>query len=118
MPIGDITDYNDELIDVNNNFDPKTGVFTLTKDSENGVYKFEVSGIKSVDRGQKGEIHLFKNNDLFQKIYEGDDSNSLMMNGDFTLHLQKGDEVKLRNHKEDSIWVGIYFPFTFTGYKI
>ena len=68
--------------------------------------------------GKQGKIRVYKNQDLVQDIYEDDDENRLMMNSVVTLHLQKGDEVKLWNGYDKPIEVHSYLPLTFTGYKI
>ena len=115
--MGDITNFT-ELIDVNNNFDPVTGKFTIKYDDEEGVYVFHVSGHKSKGWEKKGMIKAFKNQQKVQEINEEDRDNTLGMNTVFTLHLQKGDEVKLGNMYDNSTHVASYAPLTFTGYKI
>ena len=117
MPEGDITEFN-ELVDVGDNFDPKTGRFTIKDEQQNGNYIFQISGFKSGRRGKEGVIEVLKNNDSIQHIFEEDEQNSLMLNSVFTLHLQKGDKVRLHNNNDESIYVNSYNPFTFTGYKI
>ena len=78
-----------------------------------------VSAYKWGTYGKRGLITVYKNQDVVQRIYESDGGNFLMMNSVFTLHLQKGDEVKLDNRYDESIYVDSdYYPFTFTGYKI
>jgi len=117
LPWGDITGYT-ELVDVGNNFDPKTGRLTIKDEQQNGAYIFRVSGFKNGSRGQEAVIEVLKNNDFIQQIFEEDEKHSLMVNSVFTLHLQKGDEVKLRHNNDESIYVNSYNPFTFTGHKI
>merc|ERR1712012_1480469 len=114
LPKGDITDFT-ELIDIGNIFDPQTGRLTI---KDEGMYSLIVSGFKNRNHGNIGLIYVYKNHDLVQRIYEGDKENFLMMNVVFTLHLQKGDEVKLYNYYDESIYVNSDYPFTFTGYKI
>ena len=116
LPKGWITDFT-ELIDVNNNFNPVTGAFTLNEDDEEGVYIFAVSAYKIPVDGNKGLIAFYKNNKYVRQIFEADTENALTMNIVFALHLQKGDEVRLENFNARSIYSGSH-PFTFTGYKI
>ena len=117
LPRGDITNFA-ELIDVGNNFDPMTGVFTIKEDKEEGVYKFQISAFKNGRDKSEGWINAFKNLDFVLSIYDWDNNNSLMMNSVFTLHLQKGDYVKLQNIFGNTIEVNRGTPLTFTGYKI
>ena len=122
MPQGWITDFYED-IDVNNNFDPVTGVFTLKEDYEEGVYIFEVGAYKSGKHGKEGLIRVYKNynstaNYLVHEIHEGDADNYSTMNSVLTLDLEKGDEVKLRNYDNHTIYVNTYHPLIFTGYKI
>ena len=114
---GDITDFT-ELTDVNNNFNPRTGVFTINKNSEKGYYKFYVTGRKSGQNKKEGKIYVYKNKDLVQQIYDSDADNWSMLNSIFTVHLKKGDEVKLQNQQSDSIYYGKDVSFTFSGNKI
>merc|ERR1712012_1455820 len=114
LPRGDITGFT-ELIDVGDIFDPQTGRLTI---KDEGKYTLIVSANKNGYFGKQGEIFVYKNQDLVQQIYEGDEENYSMMNVVVTLHLQKGDEVKLYNIYDESIYVNSYVPFTFTGYKI
>jgi len=116
LPVGDITNFT-EIIDVGNNFDPMTGVFAINEDKEEGVYKFQISVFKDGRGKSEGLIIVLKNQDWAYSIYDWDNTNSYMMNSVFTLHLQKGDNVELRNGNSDSIAV-IDTPLTFTGYKI
>ena len=118
LPTGDITDY-DELIDVGNNFNPSTGVFTVgNKEEHEGTYVFLFSGRKSDAKGKEGLIKFYKNGDYVQSNVESDASNSLQMNSIVPFNLKKGDEIKLKNDYDDSIYVTSNEPFTFTGYKI
>merc|ERR1719245_897713 len=114
---GDITDFT-ELVDVGDFFNPTTGRLSINEDSLEGKYLFYVSAFKSGIRGKVGMIEVYKNQEVVHRIYESDGGNYLMMNSVFTLHLQKGDEVRLYNVYEGSIDVDGGFPFTFTGYKI
>merc|ERR1712203_134744 len=114
LPKGDITDFT-ELVDVGGIFNPTTG--RLTTNGE-GDFLLHVSAYKSGNYGNRGEIMVFKNEYVVQEIRENDEENSSMMNAVFTLHLQKGDEVKLNNRVDESIHVHSYNPLTFTGYKI
>jgi len=112
---GDITGY-DELIDVGNNFNPSTGVFTV---EDEGTYVFLYSGRKNGDNGQEGRIYVYKNgNTVIQYDSEQDASHYLQMNSITASNLKKGDEIKLWNYFDDSIYVSSSRPFTFTGYKI
>ena len=86
--------------------------------SQEGFYVIYVSAYKHKSCGTQGDIQVYKNGGLVQSIYESDAENYHMMNAVFTLHLQKGDEVKLYNYYDDSIYVRGDYPFTFTGYKI
>ena len=63
-------------------------------------------------------IKAFKNQQKVQEINEEDRDNTLVMNTVFTLHLQKGDEVKLNNGNLGAIYVYKGDPFTFIGYKM
>merc|ERR1711997_1347551 len=101
LPKGDITDFT-ELVDYGEIFNPTTGRLTS---NEEGVFSLHVSAYKSGNQGKGGVIRVYKNQDLVQQIYENDEENGLMMNVVFTLHLQKGDEVKLYNAIDESIWV-------------
>ena len=94
-----------------------TGVFAINEDKEEGVYKFQISVFKDGRGKSEGLIIVLKNQDWAYSIYDWDNTNSYMMNSVFTLHLQKGDNVELRNGNSDSIAV-IDTPLTFTGYKI
>jgi len=114
---GDITDFT-ELVDMGEIFNPTTGRLSINEDSLEGIYVLYVSAYKNANDGNKGYIKVYKNKDWVQGIYESDRGNYLMMNAVFTLHLQKGDEVKLYNQYDESIYVNSNFPFTFTGYKI
>jgi len=113
MPSGDITNFT-ELVDIGNIFDPQTGRLTI---KDEGKYTLHISAFKYGSYGKRGEIRIYKNQDVVQTIYETDEENYLMMNVVFTLHLQKGDEVKLVNEFDESIFVQSDYPFTFTGYK-
>jgi len=118
LPVGDITDYN-ELIDVDDNFNPSTGVFTVgNKEEDEGTYVFHLSGYKEGEYGKNGDIKVYINGfDNYQYTYESDTSHSLQMNDIMSFNLKKGDEIKLHNDVDNSIWVSFYRPFTFTGYK-
>jgi len=115
---GDITGY-DELIDVGNNFNPSTGVFTVgNKEEDEGTYVFLFSGRKDAS-GKEGYIKVYKNGIQVQYNYESDASHVLQMNDIMSFNLEKGDRIKLHNSWSDSIYVqSDYHPFTFTGYKI
>ena len=114
---GDITDFT-ELTDVNNNFNPRTGVFTINKNSEKGYYKFYVTGRKSGQNKKEGKIYVYKNKDKVQEIYDSDPDNWSMLSSIFTIHLKKGDEVKLQNQQSDSVYYNKDVSFTFSGNKI
>ena len=114
LPKGDITDFT-ELVDYGEIFNPTTGRLTT---NEEGDFLLHVSAFKSKDYGKGGMIDVYKNQDLVHRILENDVENGLMINAVFTLHLQKGDEVKLYNNFDESIYVSSHDPFTFTGYKI
>ena len=114
MPVGYITGYS-ELIDVGNNFDPQSGIFTLNMEEEEGIFVFQYQGYKS--RTMKGWIQVYKNGEAVQQTLEKDDDNS-MLTGIVTLDLHVGDQVVLVNYNNDSIVVTRSDPFTFTGYKI
>ena len=115
---GDITGY-DELIDVGNNFNPSTGVFTVgNKEEDEGTYVFQFSGYKSGEHGKKGRILVYKNGNFVQDIDETDTSHWLRMNDIMSFNLEKGDEIKLWNYVDDSIYIDSHYPFTFTGYKV
>ena len=118
MPYGDITGY-DELIDVGDNFNPSTGVFTVgDKEEDEGTYIFLFSGYKNGSEGKYGEIDVYKNGNLVQWNQESDVSHDLQTNCIMSFNLKKGDEIKLYNVYDDSIVVSSYHPFTFTGYKV
>jgi len=117
LSVGDITNFT-ELVDVGDIFNPTTGRLSINEDSLEGMYGFYVSAYKSGNYGKTGMIWVYKNQIRVQCIYENDKGNGLMMNSVFTLHLQKGDEVKLLNYYHTSIEVIDDNPFTFTGYKI
>merc|ERR1719367_863008 len=76
MPVGHITGFT-ELVDIGSNFDPQTGRLTI---KDEGMYTLIVSALKHKENPENG-------------------SN---MNGVVTLHLQKGDEVKLYNDYDES----------------
>ena len=138
MPHGDITDY-DELIDVGDNFNPSTGVFTVGKKQEDeGTYVFLLSGRKNgagKNRDGKrrrivGDIRVKKaltencgNKcgklfDTVQNIFEKDTSNTIQLSSMVSVNLKQGDQIKLYNSKDDSIYIGPGTPFTLTGYKV
>jgi len=122
LPKGDIKGYN-ELIDVGNNFNPSTGVFTVgNKEEDEGTYVFLFSGYKSrsngLYNGKEGFIKVYKNGNRVQDNYETDTSHSLQMNSIVSVNLKKGDEIKLYNYYDDSVVVRSGHPFTFTGYKV
>ena len=118
MPEGDIKGYN-ELIDVGNNFNPSTGVFTVgNKEEDEGTYVFHFSGLKSGTYGKDGYIKVYKNGIFVQQNYEEDTSHDLQMNHIMSFNLKKGDEIKLYNRYDYAIFVTSQNPFTFTGYKI
>ena len=117
LPYGDITGFT-EFIDIGNNFDPHTGRLTIKDIQQSGLYTFHISAWKMYMHGKEGEIKVYKNEEDVQHIYENDAEHSLMMNSVFTLRLFKGDEVKLGNVYDESIYVSSLIPFTFTGYKI
>ena len=118
MPVGDITGY-EELIDVGNNFNPSTGVFTVgNKEEDEGTYVFFFSGRKSGTYGKIGHIMVYKNGNAVQYNWESDASHDLQMNDIMSFNLKKGDEIKLNNYYADSIYVSGLYPFTFTGYKL
>jgi len=125
-----------ESIDVNNNFDPTTGVFTVSNDGDAGVYVFQVSGRKEGTHPRCGPmdpgcdpndpfvpgpmvaINVEKNNDFMLQIQETKTDRRTMINSLFTLSLKKGDKVRLWNVKHQSVQHGRGSPFTFTGHKI
>ena len=118
LPVGDIKGYN-ELIDVGNNFNPSTGVFKVgNKEEDVGTYVFFYSGRKSGYEGQYGDIFVKKNGQTVQSNYEDLANYHLQMNGILSFNLKKGDEIKLHNRHDNSIFVPWSKPFTFTGYKI
>ena len=111
-------------MDVSNNFDPGTGVFSLNEDDEEGVYTFYFNGHKA-RYDKPGQIRVkHKSYDGRQYSHYVDWTNSdfeindVTHRGVVTHYLRKGDEVKLSNMKSNSIWVTHENPFTFTGYKI
>jgi len=76
-------------------------------------------GHKDGYHGKEGYIDVYKNGNWVQRNYETDASHSLRMNDIMSFILKKGDEIKLVNNKDDSIYVDSdYRPFTFTGYKV
>ena len=117
LPRGDITNFT-ELIDVNNNFDPVTGIFSVKEDGEEGVYTFDVTCRKYGNNETKAWIEIFKNQDVQNIFAEEDVEHYGIMSFVFTLHLQKGDEVTLNNKLADSVYVGGFHPFAFNGNKI
>jgi len=117
LSVGDITNFT-ELVDVGDIFNPTTGRLKINEDSLEGKYVFYVSARKGKNYEKKGMITVYRNQEDVLEIYESDEGNDLMFNVVFTLHLQKGDEVKLYNHYDESIYVNSVIPFTFTGYKI
>jgi len=114
LPYGNITDFT-EIVDVGDIFNPTTGRLSI---KDKGYYVLHVSAYKSGPYSKIGEIGVHKNDHWVQSVYEGDVTNDLMLDGVFILYLQKGDEVKLYNGYDDSIWNKSYNPLTFTGYKI
>ena len=118
MPRGDIKGY-DELIDVGNNFNPSTGVFTVgNKEEEEGTYVFLFSGRKDSFYGKAGDIDVYKNGNWVQSNYESDVSHDLEMNSMVSFNLKRGDEIWLNNGRYYSIEVGSTKPLTFIGYKL
>ena len=118
MAAGDITDY-DELIDVANNFNPSTGVFTVgNQEEDKGTYVFLFSGHKSRYYGKKGSIQFHKNGVCVQATSETDDSHDLHIDNIMSINLDKGDQIKLYNYYDASIYVNYEYPFTFTGFKV
>jgi len=126
LSVGDITNFT-ELVDVGDIFNPTTGRLTINEDSLEGKYEFQVNAYKVGEFhspiygkivGKEGEIIVYKNQKCVQVIFEQDEGHFLMMNAVFTLHLQKGDEVKLENKSLKSIFVDRVAPLTFTGHKI
>jgi len=128
LSVGDITNFT-ELVDVGDIFNPTTGRLSINEDSLEGKYEFQVNAHKVGDIehyqhindkivGKEGGIIIYKNQKCVQVIYEQDEGHALMMNAVFTLHLQKGDEVKLENKFLKSIFVDRVAPLTFTGHKI
>jgi len=127
LSVGDITNFT-ELVDVGDIFNPTTGRLSINEDSLEGMYEFQVNAFKLGDIepypnfegivGKEGGIIVYKNQKCVQVIYEQDEGHALMMNAVFTLHLQKGDEVKLENKFLKSIFVDRVAPLTFTGHKI
>ena len=115
LPEGDVTDWT-ELIDVVNNFDPVAGIFTVDKDEDAGIYMFLVSGYKDGD--DKVWAEIYKNDEYGLVIREESSGPETMLSGLVTLHLEKGDKVKLYNKNAGSIYVGFNEPLTLTGYKI
>ena len=106
------------MIDIGNIFDQKTGRLTIKDDDQEGKYTLHVSVHKMSDYKNKGDIMVYKNEVRVQRINEYDAENGLQMNTVFTLHLQKGDEVRLVNHVDKSICSYNDNPLTFIGYKI
>ena len=66
-----ITDYT-ELVDVGNNFDPKTGVFKINDKDQEGYYVFHINGYRDNKKGKNGSIMVYKNSNWIQGISEGD----------------------------------------------
>jgi len=118
LPSGDIKGY-DELIDVGNNFNPSTGVFTVgSKPEDEGTYVFLFSGYKDETNGKEGDISVYKNGNYVQVYQETDASHRLQMNDIMSFNLKKEDQIKLYNYIDDSIHVQSTIPFAFTGYKM
>ena len=119
MPSGDITGFN-ELVDVGDIFNPTTGRLSINDEQQEGKYVLHINAYKSRNNRNRGKIWVYKNQSLVQLIVEEDVENDSMMNTVLTLHLQKGDEVKLKNDLccDKSIYVEYKYPLTFTGYKI
>jgi len=121
LPFGDVKNYK-ELTDSSNSFNPATGVFTISDYSYEGTYIISYSGrCDGVHGGDNvdGNIRVIKNNDyIVQDNYDGDENSTLQMNGMVAIYLQLGDELKLYNMFDDSIYINGYAPLTFTGHKI
>ena len=115
LPKGYINNFT-EIFDVGNNFNPKTGSFRINNEDlfSNGNYIFNVNAMQF--RLAYGDISVWKNQErvkIIDRFYTG------IMNNVFTLHLQKGDKVKLKNEKYSvysKIIVTSDYPLTFTGY--
>jgi len=119
LPTGDIKDY-DELIDVGDNFNPSTGVFTVGSNEEDeGTYVFQYSCYKNGDSGMEGHIYVMNNIEgIVQGFYE-EDRSSLQMNGISSFNLKSGSQINLYNVQfGESIFVANGYPFIFTGFKI
>jgi len=115
LPKGYINNFT-EIFDVGNNFNPKTGSFRINNEDQfsNGNYIFNVNAMKYTFA--YGDISVWKNQKPIKVI---DIFNTEIMNSVFTLYLQKGDEVKLKNEKysvRSRIIVTSDYPLTFTGY--
>ena len=116
MQEGIITKY-DELIDIADNFNTSSGIFTVGPKAEDaGSYIFLYGGWKNP--GYFGIISVFKNDEVIQLNMEDDKEHILKINGMFTLNLKQGDHVKLSNEFYGSIDIRTTRPFTFTGFKM
>jgi len=109
-----------ELIDAKSNFNPKTGQLEINEDDEEGFYEFHISAYKSSKNG--GMIDVYKSlvdgGDVVRLRMKELGNDDAMINGVVTIHLKKGEGIRLYNRHSDAIYVSWIHPLTFTGYKI
>ena len=111
---GYITNYI-ELIDVANNFNPNTGVFTVGY-GQDGTYVFYYSGPKG--NKKTATLNVYKNKNSIQNNHVSFTTHRLQFNGMVTVKLRKGDYIRLHNAQNNALGAAGIYPFTFTGYLI
>ena len=115
LPVGTITfDY--VLVDLGRNFDASLGEFVVpTK----GRYIFMVDGTLG-SGGNSATIDLVLNEGSIRQFSENNDSSYFHKSiiGIFSVQLNPGDVVKLRNENANTVHVNIHYPFRFMGVLI
>ena len=116
-----VINWYDELIDVADNFNPSTGVFTVgDKDDDSGSYVFLFSARRTEpgSRSYLDQIYIQKNGlDVYHSTDNSD--NETEINGMVTVNLEKGDEIQLKiGQKYTTFFVANDTPLSFMGYKI
>ena len=117
-----VINWYDELIDVADNFNPSTGVFTVgDKDDDSGSYVF-LSSARITEPGGRylllDQISIQKNGwDVYHSTDNSD--NETDINGMVTINLGNEDEIQLKiREKWTTFFVANDTPLSFMGYKI
>jgi len=80
LPVGDVKGYN-EFVDIGDNFNPETGIFTVGDNEEEGIYMFLYDGKKGEIYQKEGQLKVLHNNATVQYNDETDSTHRSEING-------------------------------------